>query len=85
MALVATTVFLTFVTGIVIFVYRCAAFRDKFIIVGNCPLAVVDGNTPLRLSTFRLLQVCLVYYAFYNFACYNFAWNVIVRHLVYPN
>ena len=42
MALVATTVFLTFVTGIVIFVYRCAAFRDKFIIVGNCLLAVVD-------------------------------------------
>ena len=41
------------------------------------------GNTPLRLSTFRLLQVRLVYYAFYNFAFYNFAWNVIVRHLVY--
>ena len=43
------------------------------------------GNTPLRLSTFRLLQVRLVYYAFYNFAFYNFAWNVQVRHLVYLN
>ena len=43
----------------------------------------VHGNTPLRLSTFRLLQVRLVYYAFYNFAFYNFAWNVQVRHLVY--
>ena len=36
------------------------------------------GNTPLRLSTFRLLQFRLVYYAFYNFAL-----NVPVRHLVY--
>ena len=45
--------------------------------------SVFKGNTPLRLSTFRLLQVRLVYYAFYNFAFYNFAWNVIVRHLVY--
>ena len=35
------------------------------------------GNTPLRLSTFRLLQFRLVYYAFYNFA-----WNVPVRHLI---
>ena len=43
----------------------------------------MSGNTPLRLSTFRLLQVRLVYYAFYNFAFYNFAWNVQVRHLVY--
>ena len=44
---------------------------------------IIGGNTPLRLSTFRLLQVRLVYYAFYNFAFYNFAWNVMVRHLVY--
>ena len=45
--------------------------------------AGVNGNTPLRLSTCRLPQVRLVYYAFYNFAFYHFAWNVIVRHLVY--
>ena len=65
---------------------RQTLYKSRITFTGNLNQlkeVLSKGNTPLRLSTFRLLQVRLVYYAFYNFAFHNFAWSVPVRHLVY--